>query len=101
MEQEQLLVRMVESLKDVSDIDLGVTATKAAIERSGIPASDIDEIIFGNVIQTSDNSAYLARHIGLKSGLSESSAALTLNRLCGSGLQSIVSGAQVYCFRGS
>ncbi len=82
------------SLKDVSDVDLGVTATKAAIEKSGVSASDIDEIIFGNVIQTSDNSAYLARHIGLKSGLPESSAALTLNRLCGSGLQSIVSGAQ-------
>ena len=82
------------SLKDVSDVDLGVTATKAAIERSGVSASDIDEIVFGNVIQTSDNSAYLARHIGLKSGLPESSAALTLNRLCGSGLQSIVSGAQ-------
>ena len=82
------------SLKDISDIDLGVAATKEAIERSGIPASDIDEIVFGNVIQTSDNSAYLARHIGLKSGLIESSSALTLNRLCGSGLQAIVSGAQ-------
>ena len=82
------------SFKDVSDVDLGVTATKGAIERSGIPASDIDEIIFGNVIQTAEYSPYLARHIGLKSGLSESSSALTLNRLCGSGLQSIVSGAQ-------
>jgi acetyl-CoA C-acetyltransferase len=82
------------SLKDVSDVDLGVAVTKSAIERSGIPASDIDELVFGNVIQTSDNSAYLARHIGLKSGLSESSAALTLNRLCGSGLQAIVTGAQ-------
>ena len=82
------------SLKDVSDIDLGVTATKEAIERSGIPASDIDEIVFGNVIQTSVSSAYLARHIGLKSGMIESSSALTLNRLCGSGLQSIINGAQ-------
>ncbi|MDR7077348.1 acetyl-CoA acetyltransferase family protein [Neobacillus niacini] len=82
------------SFKDVSDVDLGVTATKGAIERSGIPASDIDEIIFGNVIQTAEYSPYLARHIGLKSGMSESSSALTLNRLCGSGLQSIVSGAQ-------
>jgi len=82
------------ALKDVSDVDLGVAVTKSAIERSGIPASDIDELVFGNVIQTSDNSAYLARHIGLKSGLSESSAALTLNRLCGSGLQAIVTGAQ-------
>jgi len=82
------------SLKDVSDIDLGVAATKEAIKKSGIPASDIDEIVFGNVIQTSDSSAYLARHIGLKSGMIESSSALTLNRLCGSGLQSIINGAQ-------
>ena len=82
------------SLKDVSEIDLGVTATKEAIRRSGIPVSEINEIVFGNVIQTSNNGAYLARHIGLKSGMSEASAALTLNRLCGSGLQSIVTGAQ-------
>lgn len=82
------------SFKNVSDVDLGVAATKGAIERSGIPASDIDEIIFGNVIQTAEHSPYLARHIGLKSGLLESSSALTVNRLCGSGLQSIVSGAQ-------
>lgn len=82
------------SLKDVSEIDLGVIATKEAIKRSGIPASDVDEIIFGNIIQTSSNSAYLARHIGLKSGLKESSSALTLNRLCGSSMQSIISAAQ-------
>jgi acetyl-CoA acetyltransferase family protein len=82
------------SLKEVSDLNLGVIATKGAIERSGIPACDIDEIIFGNVIGTGSYSPYLARHIGLKSGMSQSSAALTLNRLCGSGLQSIVSGAQ-------
>ena len=82
------------ALKDVSDIDLGVVVTEEAIKRSGIPASDIEEIIFGNIIQTSGNSAYLARHIGLKSGLDESSSALTLNRLCGSSMQSIVSGAQ-------
>ncbi|MFS0574455.1 acetyl-CoA C-acetyltransferase [Sporosarcina sp. 179-K 3D1 HS] len=82
------------SLKDVSELDLGVSATTEAIKRSGVPVSDIDEIIFGNVIHTNKNSAYLARHIGLRSGLSEDSSALTLNRLCGSGLQSIVSGAQ-------
>ena len=82
------------SLKDVSEIDLGVAATQEAIKRSGIPASEVDEIIFGNIIQTSSNSAYLARHIGLKSGLEESSSALTLNRLCGSSMQSIVSAAQ-------
>ncbi|WP_399632397.1 acetyl-CoA C-acetyltransferase [Sporosarcina sp. SG10008] len=82
------------SLKDISEVDLGVIATTQAIKRSSIPVTDIDEIIFGNIIQTNKNSAYLARHIGLKSGLEEKSSALTLNRLCGSGLQSIVSGAQ-------
>ena len=82
------------ALKDVSDIDLGVIATKEAIKRSGIPVADIDEIIIGNIIHTSVSSAYLARHIGLKSGMLESSSALTLNRLCGSSMQSIVSGAQ-------
>ena len=82
------------ALKDVSDIDLGVIATKEAIKRSGIPVADIDEIIMGNIIHTSVSAAYLARHIGLKSGMLESSSALTLNRLCGSSMQSIVSGAQ-------
>lgn len=82
------------SLKDISEIDLGVTAATEAIKRSNIPVKDIDEIIFGNIIHTNKNSAYLARHIGLKSGLEEASTALTVNRLCGSGLQSIVSGAQ-------
>ncbi|PHA03428.1 acetyl-CoA C-acyltransferase [Bacillus pseudomycoides] len=82
------------ALKDVTDIDLGVAATEEALKRSGIQASNVDEIIFGNIIHTSSSSAYLARHIGLKSGMAESSSALTLNRLCGSGMQSIVSAAQ-------
>ncbi|MCH6264457.1 MULTISPECIES: acetyl-CoA C-acetyltransferase [Neobacillus] len=82
------------SLKDISDLELGVAATKGALERSGIPASDVDEIVFGNVVQTGAHSAYLARHIGLKSGLIDSSSALTLNRLCGSGLQAMVTGAK-------
>ncbi|PEZ09243.1 acetyl-CoA C-acyltransferase [Bacillus sp. AFS018417] len=82
------------ALKDVTDIDLGVAATEEALKRSGIQASNVDEIIFGNIIHTSSGSAYLARHIGLKSGMAESSSALTLNRLCGSGMQSIVSAAQ-------
>ncbi|RKQ30374.1 acetyl-CoA C-acetyltransferase [Oceanobacillus halophilus] len=82
------------SFKNVSELELGTVSTKGAMERSGIPAEDIDEIIFGNVIQSSENAAYLARHIGLKSGLTETSSALTLNRLCGSGLQAIVSAAK-------
>ncbi|MED4911614.1 acetyl-CoA C-acetyltransferase [Brevibacillus centrosporus] len=82
------------SLRDVSDIDLGVAVTQEALKRSGVPASEVEEIIFGNIIHTSTSSAYLARHIGLRSGMTESSAALTLNRLCGSSMQSIVSAAQ-------
>lgn len=82
------------ALKNTSEMELGVVAAKEAIARSGVPVQDVDEIIFGNIIQTTKDSAYLARHIGLKSGMAEESSALTLNRLCGSGLQSIVSGAQ-------
>nr|WP_106778983.1 thiolase family protein [Lysinibacillus timonensis] len=76
------------------DVDLGVAVTKEALKKSNIEPEEIDEIIFGNVIHTHKNAAYLTRHIGLKSGLEESSTALTINRLCGSGLQAIISGAQ-------
>ena len=82
------------ALKDVNEIELGVVATREAIRRSGVDAGDIDEIVFGNVIQTSKSAPYLARQIGLKSGMRQESTALTVNRLCGSGLQAIVSGAQ-------
>jgi len=82
------------TLKDLSATDLGVIAAKAAIERSKVSATDIDQVIFGNVIQSSTDAAYLARHIGLKSGVPIESPAITINRLCGSGFQSIVSAAQ-------
>ncbi|WP_354471235.1 thiolase family protein [Lysinibacillus parviboronicapiens] len=79
---------------NTTDIDLGVVVVKEALQRSGVEATQIEEIVFGNVIQTTSASSYLARHIGLKSGLSQESTALTVNRLCGSGLQAIVSAAQ-------
>ncbi|KOO52199.1 acetyl-CoA C-acetyltransferase [Viridibacillus arvi] len=82
------------SFKNTSDIDLAVATVKETIKRSGVEVESIDEIIFGNIIHTTSNSAYLARHIGLKSGMTEYSTALTVNRLCGSGLQAIVSAAQ-------
>jgi acetyl-CoA acetyltransferase len=81
------------SLKDFSATDLGVFAAKAALERGGIPAEDVGHVVFGNALQTSADAIYLARHIGLRSGLSTEVPALTLNRLCGSGFQAIVSGA--------
>ncbi|MCP4735326.1 MAG: acetyl-CoA C-acyltransferase, partial [Bosea sp.] len=82
------------SLKNHSAIDLGVLSTKAAIERAGVENEDIDHVIFGNVQQTSGDAIYMARHIGLKAGVPVASGGLTVNRLCGSGFQSIVSGAK-------
>ncbi len=82
------------ALRDVPIIDLTATISKTAIERAGIDAADIDSSIFGNVLFTSTDSAYFSRHVALKAGCSIESSALTLNRLCGSGFQSVVSGAQ-------
>jgi acetyl-CoA acyltransferase 2 len=81
-------------LKDVSPIDLAVHASKAALERARISAEDVDQTIFGNVLYTTRDSIYFARHVSLKSGCRQETSALTLNRLCGSGFQSVVSGAQ-------
>ncbi|CAN5147754.1 acetyl-CoA C-acetyltransferase [soil metagenome] len=82
------------ALRDVSATDLGVAAAKAAVERSGAEPGRIDHVIFGNVLQTSGDAVYFARHVGLKSGLPQEVPALTVNRLCGSGLQAILLGAQ-------
>jgi acetyl-CoA acetyltransferase family protein len=82
------------SLKDHSAIDLGVIASEAALERSGVPAEDIGQVVFGNVMQTSADAIYLARHIGLRAGLPIEVPAVTVNRLCGSGFQAVIDGAQ-------
>src|SRR5947209_8817946 len=83
------------SLSDVSAIDLGVTAAKGALERSGVDPQSVDQVVLGNVIQTSKDAIYFARHIALKAGLPIDTPALTVNRLCGSGLQAIVNAAQM------
>jgi acetyl-CoA acetyltransferase family protein len=82
-------------LKGVSAIDLGVHAAKAALERSRVAPDAIDHVVFGNALQTSTDAIYGARHVGLKAGVPKERPALTVNRLCGSGIQSIVSGAQM------
>src|SRR5579863_2325009 len=82
------------ALADLTATDLGVAAAEAAIQRSGVPKERIDDVVFGNVIQTSADAIYLARHIGLRAGLAVGVPALTLNRLCGSGLQALLSAAQ-------
>lgn len=81
-------------LKDITAIDLGVVAAKAALERGRVAPDKIDQVIFGNASQTSADALYGARHVGLKAGVPEKVPALTVNRICGSGLQSVVSGAE-------
>lgn len=81
------------SLRDMPVADLTAEVAKKAIERAGIAAADIDSTILGNVLFTATDSAYFSRHVALKAGCRVDSSALTLNRLCGSGFQSVVSGA--------
>jgi acetyl-CoA acetyltransferase family protein len=83
------------ALKDVSALDLGATAARATIERTGVKPEWIDHAVFGNVLQTSSDAIYGARHVALKAGVPIEVPALTVNRLCGSGIQAAVSGAQL------
>jgi acetyl-CoA acetyltransferase family protein len=82
-------------LKDFSAMELGAVASKGAIERSGIDPKEFDHSVFGNAQQTSGDALYGARHVGLRAGLSIETPALTVNRLCGSGMQAMVSAAQM------
>ena len=83
------------AFKDLSAIDLGVHASMAALERSKVDPTSVDHVVMGNALQTSTDAIYGARHVGLRSGVPEHAPALTVNRLCGSGIQSIVSAAQL------
>ena len=83
------------SLSNVSAIELGITAAKGAIERSRVDPNLIDQIVMGNVIQSSKDAVYLPRHIGLKVGIPIETPALVVNRLCGSGFQAIVTAAEM------
>lgn len=82
------------ALKGFTATDLGVVAGRAALESAGIKAEAVDQVIFGNVQQTSPDAIYLARHVGLRCEVPIDRPALTVNRLCGSGFQSIVSAAE-------
>jgi acetyl-CoA acetyltransferase family protein len=82
-------------LKDFTAQELGAVAAKGAMERAGIDAKEFDHVVFGNAQQTSGDALYGARHVGLRAGLPIETPALTVNRLCGSGMQSIVSAAQM------
>jgi acetyl-CoA acetyltransferase len=78
------------TLREISAVDLTGVAATAAIERAGIEASDIGHSVFGNVIQSTTDTVYFARHVALKAGLPIEVPGLTVNRLCGSGLQARV-----------
>jgi acetyl-CoA acyltransferase 2 len=82
-------------LKDVSAIDLGAVAARGALESTGVQPDEIDHTVIGNALQTSGDAIYGARHVALKAGVPFDRPALTVNRLCGSGIQSIVSGAHM------
>ena len=82
------------ALAAVSAIDLGAVAARAALSRAGIEPDRIDHVVMGNAMQTSGDAIYGARHVGLKAGIPREVPALTVNRLCGSGIQSVVSAAQ-------
>ncbi|MCE7871489.1 acetyl-CoA C-acyltransferase [bacterium CPR1] len=82
------------SLRDLSAADLALAASLEALKRSQVRAEDIDHVVFGNVIQSSGDAAYLARHVGLRAGVPIPVPAVVVNRLCASGFQAIVTGAQ-------
>jgi len=82
------------SLKDVPPTDLGATAVTAALERAGVQGEQVDQVVFGNVIHSAPEDMYMARVVGMKAEIPKEVPAFTVNRLCGTGVQSIVSGAQ-------
>jgi acetyl-CoA acetyltransferase family protein len=89
------MTEYVGALKDVSALELGAIASRAALEKSGVSPAAVDHVVFGNVLQTSADAHFGARHIALKAGVPIEVPALTVNRLCGSGLQAVISGAQL------
>jgi acetyl-CoA acetyltransferase family protein len=85
----------VGALKDVSALELGAIAARGAFDKTGVQPEWIDHAVVGNVLQTSSDAIYGARHVALKAGVPIEVPALTVNRLCGSGIQAAVSGAQL------
>ena len=82
------------ALKDQTATDLGAAAARCAIARSGLAPTDVQHVIMGNVIQTSADAAYLARHVGLRAEVPVPVPGVTVNRLCGSGFEAVIQGAQ-------
>uniref|UniRef100_A0A8C2R278 3-ketoacyl-CoA thiolase, mitochondrial n=1 Tax=Capra hircus TaxID=9925 RepID=A0A8C2R278_CAPHI len=88
-------------LKDFTPTDMAEFAARAALSAGKVLPETVDSVVVGNVIQSSSDAIYLARHVGLRVGIPKETPAITVNRLCGSGFQSIVSGCQEICSRDS
>src|SRR5256712_6972409 len=88
------MARYSGAFSEVSAIELAAHASREAIRRSGVDPGELDHAIFGNVMQTSADAIYGARHVGLKAGLKIETPAVTVNRLCGSGVEAIAQAAQ-------
>jgi acetyl-CoA C-acetyltransferase len=82
------------TLKDIPPTELGATTAKAALERAGIEPAQVDQVIYGNVIHTGREDMYMARVVGINAGVPKEAPAMTLNRLCGTGVQVVISAAQ-------
>src|SRR6267378_5606272 len=89
------MAEYVGAFKDVSALELGAVAARAALERTGVQPGWIEHVVMGNALQTSADAVYGARHVGLKAGVPVEVPALTVNRLCGSGIQAVISAAQM------
>jgi acetyl-CoA acetyltransferase family protein len=88
------MARYTGVFSEVSAIELGAHAARGAVQRSGVDPGEFDHVVFGNVLQTSSDAIYGARHVGLKAGLKMETPAVTVNRLCGSGIEAIAQAAQ-------
>ncbi|HYU79606.1 MAG TPA: acetyl-CoA C-acetyltransferase [Vicinamibacterales bacterium] len=89
------MTEYVGALRDISALDLGATAAKGTFQKTGVSPEWVDHAVIGNVLQTSSDAIYGARHVALKAGVPIEVPALTVNRLCGSGVQAAVSGAHL------
>jgi acetyl-CoA acetyltransferase family protein len=89
------MTEYVGALKDLSALELGAIASRGAFQKTGVQPEWVDHAVFGNVLQTSSDAIYGARHVALKAGVPVDVPALTVNRLCGSGIQAAISGAQL------
>jgi len=88
------MIRYMGAFDDTNALELGAVASKEAIRRAKVDPNEFDHVVFGNVMQTSADALYGARHVGLKAGLPIETPAVTVNRLCGSGMESITQAAQ-------